>query len=148
MTNTSPKIQNVAEFILSELGPMSTMKLQKLCYFSQGWSLAWTSLALFPEEFQAWANGPVCRDLYTLHRGEYSIETLEVEGGAMLTREQRKMIRAVLKSYGKMSGFQLSQLTHKGKPWKSVRDESGLRDGDRSNATITKKAMKDYFQSL
>jgi uncharacterized phage-associated protein len=66
-------IVDVAEHILAEQGEMSTMKLHKLLYFSQGWAMAWTGKPLFPEDFEAWASGPVCRELYDLHRGEYSV---------------------------------------------------------------------------
>jgi uncharacterized phage-associated protein len=34
-------VHDVAAYILKKLGTMSTMKLQKLCYYGQGWSLAW-----------------------------------------------------------------------------------------------------------
>lgn len=34
-------VLNVAKYILSRLGPMSAMKLQKLVYYSQAWSLVW-----------------------------------------------------------------------------------------------------------
>ena len=33
---------DVAKYILQKSGSMSTWKLQKLCYYSQAWSLAWT----------------------------------------------------------------------------------------------------------
>ena len=32
---------DTAKYILEQLGSMSTMKLQKLCYYSQAWSLVW-----------------------------------------------------------------------------------------------------------
>ena len=48
---------------------MSAMKLQKLCYFSYGYHLAWEERPLFPERFEAWANGPVSPPLYAMHRG-------------------------------------------------------------------------------
>ncbi|MHA7261935.1 Panacea domain-containing protein [Arthrobacter sp. TMN-37] len=144
----STSIVDVAQFILSENGPMSTMKLQKLCYFSQGWFLAWTSRPLFREDFQAWANGPVCRELYNLHRGDYGVDKLNVNSLGQVTDQQKRMIRAVLESYGQMSGYQLSELTHKGRPWKSVRDRLGLVDGQRSEAVIDKEAMLDYFSNL
>ncbi|WP_433359512.1 Panacea domain-containing protein [Streptosporangium sp. CA-115845] len=35
------------------------MKLQKLCYYFYGYHLAWEERQLFPERFEAWANGPV-----------------------------------------------------------------------------------------
>ena len=41
---------DIAKYILEYAGPMSTMKLQKLCYYSQAWSLVWDDEELFPEE--------------------------------------------------------------------------------------------------
>ena len=60
---------DTATYILEKLGPMSTMKLQKLCYYSQAWSLVWDEEPLFPEEFEAWANGPVCSELFHKTQG-------------------------------------------------------------------------------
>ncbi len=40
---------------------MSAMKLQKLCYYAYGYHLAWEERRLFPERFEAWANGPCAR---------------------------------------------------------------------------------------
>lgn len=36
---------DVAKYILEKQGRMSTWKLQKLCYYSQAWSLAWTDIS-------------------------------------------------------------------------------------------------------
>ena len=41
---------DVAKYILEKQGDMSTMKLQKLCYYAQAWSLVWDDRELFPEE--------------------------------------------------------------------------------------------------
>ena len=32
---------DTAKYILEQKGDMSTMKLQKLCYYSQAWGLVW-----------------------------------------------------------------------------------------------------------
>ena len=42
---------DVAKYILQRTGKISTWKLQKLCYYSQAWTLAWTGKPLFEEEF-------------------------------------------------------------------------------------------------
>ena len=34
-------VHDVAAYILQKLGKMTTMKLQKLVYYSQAWSLVW-----------------------------------------------------------------------------------------------------------
>lgn len=61
---------DVAKYILEVKGTMSTMKLQKLCYYAQAWSLVWDDKPLFDEEFEAWANGPVCRELFFKTQGQ------------------------------------------------------------------------------
>jgi uncharacterized phage-associated protein len=60
---------DVADYILKHLGSMTAMKLEKLVYYSQVWSLVWTERELFRERIEAWANGPVIPSLYRLHRG-------------------------------------------------------------------------------
>lgn len=65
---------DVAEYILSQHGEMSAMKLHRLVYYSQGWHLAWEGHPLFEDEIQAWANGPVIPALYELHRGSFTLK--------------------------------------------------------------------------
>ena len=46
-------IFDVAKYILHKMNRMSTMKLQKLCYYAQAWALVWDDTPLFDEEFYA-----------------------------------------------------------------------------------------------
>jgi uncharacterized phage-associated protein len=46
-------VQDVAAHVLRARGPLSAMKLQKLCYYSYGYHLAWEDRPLFPEHFEA-----------------------------------------------------------------------------------------------
>lgn len=73
-------IFDVAAYVLDKLGVMTTMKLEKLCYYSQAWSLVWDERRLFPERFEAWANGPVCPDLYHAHKGMFKITRGDIHG--------------------------------------------------------------------
>ena len=66
---------DVAAFILKESGPMTAMKLQKLVYYCQAWSLVWDEKPLFKEKIEAWANGPVVRALYEKHRGKFKVSS-------------------------------------------------------------------------
>lgn len=65
-------VVDVAAFILDEYGTMTTMKLQKLAYYSQAYCLS-PNGPLFEEDFQAWMNGPVVPELYREHRGRFLI---------------------------------------------------------------------------
>ena len=64
-------VVDVAAYILECLGSVSTMKLQKLTFYSQAYYLVEHGTPLFPEEFEAWANGPVAPDLFKRHKGEF-----------------------------------------------------------------------------
>ena len=64
---------DVAVYILRKTGPISAMKLQKLVYYSQAWSLAWDESPLFINKIQAWTSGPVVRELYDVHRGMFTV---------------------------------------------------------------------------
>src|SRR5262245_32067863 len=47
-----------------EADPISNLRLQKLLYYAQGWSLAQRGVALFPDKIEAWALGPVVPNVY------------------------------------------------------------------------------------
>ena len=137
---------DASAYILSKSGPITAMKLQKLVYYSQAWSLVWDEAELFPERIEAWANGPVCPELYRAHQGEFTV-TKEPRGViANLTKVQKDTIDAVIKAYGKKPASWLSDLTHRESPWKDAR--KGLTDGARSNSVITNAAMAEYYSDL
>ncbi|PDQ34898.1 MAG: hypothetical protein B5766_09060 [Candidatus Lumbricidophila eiseniae] len=139
-------VNDVAAYILEKRGPMSTMKLQKLCYYTQGWSLAWDEHPLFEDPIQAWANGPVVCDLYRKHRGQFSVSTWPHGDISRLTDSEMETIDVVLGSYGDLSGQQLSDMTHEERPWLSAR--GGIPDGESSEAVIDLDVMQDFFGGL
>lgn len=61
-----PSALDVAQYILEQQGPMPAMKLHKLLYYAQAWSLVWDDEPLFPERIEAWINGPVIPDLFPI----------------------------------------------------------------------------------
>ena len=66
-------IVDVADYILEKYGTMTTMKLQKLAFYSQARALVVNGMPLFDEDFEAWANGPVSPALYALHKGRFLV---------------------------------------------------------------------------
>lgn len=140
-------VKDVAAFILRECGEMTAMKLQKLVYYAQAWSLVWDERPLFPERIEAWANGPVCPDLYRWHQGLFRVEKGNLPGNpGNIDATGAETIQAVLKYYGDKSAQWLSDLTHSEAPWRDAR--AGLTDGERGNAPITHAAMAEYYASL
>lgn len=137
---------DVAAYILERQTPMSAMKLQKLLYYSQAWHLVWDDEPLFPERIEAWANGPVVRDLYREHRGQFHIAEWPRGDASALTESQAGTVDAVLDFYGDKAASWLSELTHIEAPWREARE--GLPAGARSESEITHAAMAEYYESL
>ena len=145
--STSTSITSIAERILRDYGPMSTMKLQKLCYFAQGWSLAWVNKRHFYEDFEAWVNGPVCYDLFKIHRGMYRITELSfkslIPNPEELNDDEEIILDAAVDPYRCMTGLELSELTHNGGPWEEAR--TGLEHAESSSKVISKESIRKWF---
>lgn len=140
---------DVAKFILEEKGSMSTMKLQKLCYYCQAWSLVWDDAELFPEEFEAWANGPVCVELFKATQGKFSVSAEDEPGNSnALNDNQRDTIQKVLDYYYPHDAQWLSELTHMEDPWKKARQRANAPFGASCNEIITKEDMGLYYGGL
>ena len=60
---------DVAAYILTKKHRLTAVKLQKLVYYCQAWSLVWDEKPLFRDRIEAWASGPVVKGLYLAHRG-------------------------------------------------------------------------------
>lgn len=137
---------DVAQYILEKQGSMTTMKLQKLVYYSQAWSLIWDEKPIFPECIQAWASGPVVPELYDSHKGIFKISRLRKGNADNLNPEEKKTIDAVLKTYGDKSAQWISDLTHMENPWSEARQ--GFSPGQNCDKEITPASMCEYYSSL
>src|SRR5208337_5606073 len=93
-------VHDVAAYILKKLGPLTTWKLQKLVYYSQAWSLVWDEKPLFSARIEAWANGPVIRELYREHRGQFKVSNWPKGNPAALRAQEKDTVDSVLKFYG------------------------------------------------
>ena len=141
---------DVAQFVLRCLPEhqCSTMKLHKLLYYCQAWSLVWNDKPLFKEKIEAWANGPVIRELFVFHKGLFSLAYLDLTNGNEdnLSEEQKETVNDVLNFYGNRDAQWLIDLTHSEDPWRNAR--KGLKSMERGNEEITLESMQDYYSSL
>ena len=138
---------DVAKYILEKCGSMSTMKLQKLCYYAQAWSLVWDDAELFKNDFEAWANGPVCKELYLATKGIFSVNAHNENGNSdNLNYNQKDTIDRVLEHYAHHNPQWLSQLTLLEAPWREAR--IGIPAGVGSDRIISKESMAMYYGSL
>jgi uncharacterized phage-associated protein len=139
-------VLDVAAHILDQHGPITAMKLQKLVYYAQAWSIVWDDEALFPEKIWAWKNGPVVRELYDTHRGQYRVYGIASGKTASLNNDQTATINLVLDFYGDKSAQWLSDLTHMEDPWRKAWYD--VEEHRRGNTEITLESMAEYYSSL
>ena len=139
---------DVAAYILEKQGRMTTMRLQKLCYYAQAWSLVWDGWPLFAEPFEAWAYGPVCPELYRKHKGMFRISREELHAGdpTLLNSDQRETVNSVMDYYGSLDVYRLNELVCGEVPWKDTR--GGIPMGEECRREIPLGMIGDYYSGL
>ena len=139
---------DVAQYILQKQGKMTAMKLQKLVYYCQAWSLVWDEEPLFNETIEAWASGPVVRELYNVHKGMFAVtsSSLQKSNPDNLTPAQKETVDVVLDFYGDKSAQWLSDLTHIEEPWRSAR--KGFEEGENCDNEITIASICEYYSEI
>lgn len=148
-TEQMVSVFDAAKYVLELMNEQcTTMKLHKLLYYCQAWSLVWEDKKLFEEKIEAWANGPVIRELFNFHKGMYWISknSLTLGNSSKLSQIQKDNVKSVIDFYGGRTSQWLIDQTHTEKPWREAR--KGLAPNERGNSEITPQAMFDYFSSL
>ncbi|WP_211438905.1 Panacea domain-containing protein [Corynebacterium glutamicum] len=137
------KASDLAKYLLT-LGEseMTTMKLQKLVYYCQAYRLAWTGEPMFKEQIRAWTHGPVVYELFTQHKGKFSISADDIEGDATQVKNEDKIVAdAVYATFKSLTGWELRERTHAEDPWKNHFSDSDARH----NREIPHSAMQSFY---
>ena len=140
---------DVAACILQETGPIEQMKLLKLVYYAQAWSLVWCGSPLFSDRIEAWKHGPVVprvRDAYERGRGTVPLGLHDLRGASTerVCHEQRRCISIVAKMYSWMTSSALREKTHEEDPWIIARGD--LKDDEPSDAEIRREWIEKYYK--
>lgn len=144
---------NTAEYIVHLCGPVSAVRLQALCYYAQGWSLAWTGKPLFPEQFYAVETGAFCPELEAALKGCPLFLTDGTFSKGLpdrkhpLTPDEKDTVRRVVKYYTRYGNHQALQgWISEEEPWKKAREKQ--ESSAASLPVITKKSMGKYYRSV
>lgn len=138
------KALDVAEYILSlaseEEGELiSNLKLQKLIYYAQGFSLALHNKSLFSEEIQAWEHGPVVPAVYHYYKifGHGALPKPKKLDLNKFDQKTKDLLNEVYAVYGQYSASALRDLTHTEPPWKNTP----------KGKVISLASMKEFFKT-
>lgn len=143
-----PNVFDVGQPVTELIPNVEKMKLYKLCFFSQGWHLAWTGRPLFEEKLLAWAEGPVParlrREADAVARG-WEIPHVPRGNAAKLSSYERAVVLSVVSFYGGLTSRALSHMSH-GLAWREAR--RGLKDDERSENPLSVSTIREEFTNL
>lgn len=124
--------------------PMTHMRLQKLLYYVQGWSIARLGVKAFDDHIEAWEHGPVVPTLYhTLKASGKQPVTSDQLGDEPIDPEMRSFVASVWADYRSHSTIRLRNMTHAESPWKDAWEKRNMPN--RCQETISEDALREYF---
>lgn len=122
---------------------MTNMKLQKLLYYAQGFSLAILDRPMFQEPIEAWTHGPVVPDVYHTFKAYGSGPIPNPAGNfdpMSIDEGTRELLDEVYEVYGQYSAWKLRNMTHEEAPWADA-----YKEGPSSN--ISHRALRNFFKT-
>ncbi len=122
---------------------MSNMKLNKLVYLAQAWSLARNGKPLFDEEIQAWEYGPVIPEVYREYKqyGSNLIPPTHSFDFSQIDAETYELLLDVAREYMHYPSGSLVNLTHaSGGPWDTVYKKC------KRGGVISLESILSYYQ--
>jgi uncharacterized phage-associated protein len=139
---------DVAAWFLNEVDrragdSITNLKLQKLVYYAQAWSVTLLGRPLFFEAVEAWAHGPVVDVVYQEYKGHGYDGLPRSRRKPRFEPEERVVLEDVLAVYGEHSAKFLEALTHSEGPWESVWGDRPATS--RSRREIPLSLMGDFY---
>lgn len=99
---------------------ITQLKIQKLCYYAQAYSLLYYNEPLFSEDIQAWEYGPVVAAIYDKTLKKYDLcDKWDIKKDEFkdFSDNQKEVISYVFAKYGGYTAFRLKDMTHEEAPY-------------------------------
>lgn len=125
---------------------LDQLKLQKILYFIQGWSLSSYGKPAFTGEIEAWRHGPVVRSVYDKFR-KYGRQPITPDDPPEINLPEsvRAYYESVWNLYKNYTGPQLADMTHKHDAWKQ---HVSFLGGFWGNSLIPAADLRQQFDAL
>ncbi len=141
------KANDVARYFLAKSDPeigelISHLKLQKLCYYAQGFHLALYGTPLFAESIEAWTHGPVVPAVWREYNN-YRADPIPAPSDfdpSIYSDDEKELLDEVYSVYGQYSAWKLRNMTHEEAPWIVAHAAGG--------GVISRDSMTEFFKTL
>lgn len=142
--------QDVAEYFLTIVDRenagdvLTNLKIQKLLYYAQGFSLALNRRPLFHEKIIRWNLGPVVIEVYENLKkfGSDAIPAPKDFDISKFDEDDIELLSEVFEVYGQFSATALVNMTHEEPPWRMTRDKEEIDLKKLQNHFMTR--LKDH----
>ncbi len=144
----SEAISSVIVYLIDRCEDITPLALQKALYYIQGFFYAFYSKFIFEEDCEAWAHGPVYRNVYKKY-ADYHFNPISDNSKSPLpvfSREEKAVIDSVINNICCYSGKILEAFTHSETPWIETRGET--EEDSHSDKVIDRKAIGDFFLAI
>jgi uncharacterized phage-associated protein len=138
------KVSDVADYFLCLLQIdaddfISNLKMQKLCYYAQGFHLTLNNTRLFSNDIEAWQHGPVVPELYRKYKTPSDLLVSKGFDPHVLSEKVRSLLEDIYQTYGQYSAWRLRDMTHQEPPW--------LNTLKRHETIISDQEMINFFKT-
>ena len=124
---------------------LTNAKINNLLYFAQGYYLQKFRKPLFPDEIEAWGQGPIVPAVYSKYKeyGDRPISAYDMGLADLVPEDAESLLFDIARTYGKYTASALRYMTQViGSPWDQV------YAGSTSHAVIPVDMMEQYFLEL
>lgn len=146
---SSSKLEQIVNYVITSIGEVTPLALQKLLSFSNGVNYALNGKQLINEECQAWAHGPVYPQIYNKYK-RYGYKPID-DGicsthGCMLSKlskDELKAIDLVISTFGVYSPKTLEKISHSQDFW--IEKRIGYKENQVGKEVIDEAAIKLFY---
>jgi uncharacterized phage-associated protein len=135
-------------FAGDEKDPLTALRLQKLLYYAQAWSLIIRESELFPEDIEAGRWGPVIPVVCQQLPDGLGANQLSPEMFAQvpdLPPEDVEFVQSVWEAYNQYSPLKLSRMTQEETPWLRAWGDRTTDGTEKEYHPIQVQDLEDYF---
>ena len=140
-------VTDVAHYFLAKQDETETaeritnLKMQKLCYYAQGFALVKLRRPLFSEDIEHWQHGPVVPALWREYRRFRNTPIPPPKRAldpGIFNSEVSGILDDVIEIYGSLSAWELRNMTYAEPPWNDTPD----------SCPITHQKLRAYFETV
>ncbi len=129
-----------------EPDPLTNLRLQKLLYYAQAWSLVLRESELFSDELEAWRHGPIVAAVVHALSDGPGVNPIPSEAFAAapdLQGEAAALVRCVWEAYNPYSALQLSNMTRAETPWRNAWNDRPTEESGAEPISVID--LEDFF---